>query len=48
MEVTADEKTYTSQTGIKKGNRDMETVLRDLEYFATLAAVKDEKYQYPK
>jgi alpha-mannosidase len=47
-EVTADEQTYTSQTGIKKGNRDMETVLRDLEYFATLAALKDSKYQYPK
>jgi len=47
-EMRADEQTYTSQTGIKKGNRDMETVLRDLEYFATLAALRDEKYQYPK
>lgn len=40
--------TYTSQTGIKKGNRDMETTLRDLEYFATLASLKDPKYIYPK
>lgn len=26
----------------------METVLRDLEYFATLAAFKDPKFKYPK
>jgi hypothetical protein len=48
VEQMTDTQTYTSQTGIKKGNRDMETVLRDLEYFATLAALKDSKYQYPK
>ena len=48
MKLIADGQTYTSQTAIKKGNRDMETVLRDLEYFATLAALKDPKYEYPK
>ena len=26
----------------------METILRDLEYFATLAALTDEDYKYPK
>jgi len=26
----------------------METVLRDLEYFATLAALTDKDYSYPK
>jgi hypothetical protein len=46
--VEADGQTYTSQTGIKKGNRDMEVILRDLEYFATLAALRDPKYKYPK
>lgn len=26
----------------------METILRDLEYFATLASLQDAKYSYPK
>jgi hypothetical protein len=26
----------------------METLLRDLEYFATLASLKDDGYRYPK
>jgi alpha-mannosidase len=39
--------TYTTQACIKKGNRDMETILRDLEYFATMASVLKGDYQYP-
>lgn len=40
--------TYTSQTAIKKGNRDLEKALRDLEYFGTLASLADSDYAYPK
>ncbi len=38
--------TYTSQAGLKRGNKTMETILRDLEYFATLASLKG-GYAYP-
>ncbi|KAG8909592.1 Glycoside hydrolase, 38 vacuolar alpha mannosidase, partial [Tulasnella sp. 417] len=41
--------TYTSHGSIKKGNRHSETLMRDVEYLATLASVfKPEKYSYPK
>jgi alpha-mannosidase len=44
----SDHQTYTTQSKLKQGNRDMETLLRDLEYFATLASLEDKLYQYPK
>jgi alpha-mannosidase len=44
----ANAKTYTSQEGLKSGNRKMEKLLRDLEYFATLASLRDSGYMYPK
>ncbi|ORX36276.1 glycosyl hydrolases family 38 N-terminal domain-domain-containing protein [Kockovaella imperatae] len=40
--------TYTTQANVKKGNRTMERLLRDLEYFATLASLADPEYKYPK
>lgn len=40
--------TYTTQANVKKGNRTMERLLRDLEYFATLASLKVDSYAYPK
>jgi alpha-mannosidase len=41
--------TYTSQARIKSGNRTMERLLRELEYFATIASIAyPENYQYPK
>ncbi|KAG8972660.1 Glycoside hydrolase, 38 vacuolar alpha mannosidase [Tulasnella sp. 425] len=41
--------TYTSHGSIKKGNRHSETLMRDVEYLATLASLlKPEKYSYPK
>lgn len=40
--------TYTTQSDVKKGNREMETLLRDLEYFATLASLTESSYKYPK
>lgn len=40
--------TYTTQTKIKAGNRDMETMMRDIEYFATLASLADPSYRYPQ
>nr|XP_019011845.1 uncharacterized protein I206_03951 [Kwoniella pini CBS 10737]OCF50626.1 hypothetical protein I206_03951 [Kwoniella pini CBS 10737] len=40
--------TYTSQEGIKKGNRKMEQLLRDLEYYATLASLQNDDYTYPR
>jgi alpha-mannosidase len=40
--------TYTTQSAIKKGNKDMEVLLRDLEYLATLASLVDSGYRYPK
>lgn len=45
---TADQQTYTTQSKLKQGNRDMETLLRDLEYFATLASLQEGSYEYPK
>ncbi|ORY20873.1 glycosyl hydrolases family 38 N-terminal domain-domain-containing protein [Naematelia encephala] len=40
--------TFTSQAAIKKGNRTMEKLLRDVEYFATLASLSLDAYKYPK
>nr|XP_019042681.1 hypothetical protein I302_08386 [Kwoniella bestiolae CBS 10118]OCF21611.1 hypothetical protein I302_08386 [Kwoniella bestiolae CBS 10118] len=39
--------TYTSQAGLKKGNREMEKLLRDVEYYATLASLLNDTFQYP-
>nr|XP_018263421.1 uncharacterized protein I303_03290 [Kwoniella dejecticola CBS 10117]OBR85579.1 hypothetical protein I303_03290 [Kwoniella dejecticola CBS 10117] len=39
---------YTSQEGLKKGNRRMEKLLRDVEYYATLASLQNDKYVYPR
>jgi alpha-mannosidase len=36
-----------TQANLKKGNRKMETTLRDAEYFATLASLHDSKFRYP-
>ena len=38
--------TYTTQASIKRGNRDMETLFRDVEYFATMASLRTE-FSYP-
>ncbi|RSH89663.1 Glycoside hydrolase, 38 vacuolar alpha mannosidase [Saitozyma podzolica] len=40
--------TFTSQANIKKGNRTMEKLLRDVEYFGTLASLVSDEYRYPK
>lgn len=44
--------TYTSQEGLKKGNREMEMLLRDVEYYATIAwldsKTKGGDYVYPQ
>ncbi|WEW59996.1 Glycoside hydrolase, 38 vacuolar alpha mannosidase [Emydomyces testavorans] len=40
--------TYTTQANNKLNNRKAEFVLRDLEFLATLATLKDPKYKYPK
>ncbi|KAF1813669.1 putative alpha-mannosidase I [Eremomyces bilateralis CBS 781.70] len=47
--------TYTTQANNKKNNRQAEVLLRDIEYFATLASIKDlvknttrSGYRYPK
>ncbi|TLS26507.1 hypothetical protein PpBr36_05302 [Pyricularia pennisetigena] len=40
--------TYTTQANNKLNNRKSETVLRDLEFLATIATIKDKKYKYPK
>lgn len=44
---------YTTQADVKEGNRNLETLLRDLEYLATLASLKTasssgSSYLYPK
>ncbi|WWC63022.1 uncharacterized protein I303_105621 [Kwoniella dejecticola CBS 10117] len=39
---------FTSQAKIKNGNQTMEKLLRDLEYFATLASFSSDTYEYPK
>ena len=38
---------YTSQARIKWGNRTMEKLLRELEYYGTLASLRS-KYKYPR
>ncbi|OAV97592.1 hypothetical protein PTTG_01907 [Puccinia triticina 1-1 BBBD Race 1] len=42
--------TYTSHGSIKRNNRKSEILLREIEYFATLASLssKDTGYEYPK
>ena len=40
--------TYTTQSNVKAGNRRMEQLLRDLEYFATMASLQVKGYEYPK
>ncbi|OCF39360.1 hypothetical protein I317_06845 [Kwoniella heveanensis CBS 569] len=40
--------TYTSQAGLKAGNRKMEKLLRDVEYCATLASLHVPSYKYPR
>ena len=40
--------TYTTQAKNKLGNRKSEFLLRDLEFLATLATLKDPRYRYPK
>lgn len=45
--------TYTTQANNKRNNRKSETMLRDIEYLATLATIKNEfgkksSYKYPK
>lgn len=40
--------TYTSQAGIKRGNRVMERLLRDTEYYASLASIHADGYAYPR
>ncbi|KAI4262004.1 MAG: hypothetical protein L6R42_002812 [Xanthoria sp. 1 TBL-2021] len=40
--------TYTSQANNKWNNRKCEIMLHDIEYLATVATLKDSKYQYPK
>ncbi|PGH15631.1 hypothetical protein AJ79_02224 [Helicocarpus griseus UAMH5409] len=40
--------TYTTQANNKLNNRKSEFVLRDLEFLATLATLKDSSYKYPK
>lgn len=40
--------TYTTQSAVKMGNRRMERLLRDLEYFGTMAAMRNKGYRYPR
>ncbi|SPN97108.1 probable alpha-mannosidase [Cephalotrichum gorgonifer] len=40
--------TYTTQANNKKYNRMSESLLRDLEFLATAASLKDSSYKYPK
>lgn len=40
--------TYTTQSEVKAGNRRMERLLRELEYFATMASIVETKYEYPR
>lgn len=40
--------TYTSQSEVKKGNRQSEIVLHDLEFIATMASLNNKDYKYPK
>ena len=40
--------TYTSQAHTKRSNRYSEIMLRDIEYFATLASIHVKDYKYPK
>ena len=40
--------TYTTQANNKRNNRKSEIMMRDLEYLATLASLKDKSYKYPK
>nr|XP_019045160.1 hypothetical protein I302_05547 [Kwoniella bestiolae CBS 10118]OCF24090.1 hypothetical protein I302_05547 [Kwoniella bestiolae CBS 10118] len=39
---------FTSQAQIKNGNQTIEKLLRDLEYFGTLASLTCDTYAYPK
>lgn len=39
---------YTSQANIKKGNHELEKLLRDFEYIATIASLHVPAYDYPK
>ncbi|WWC71170.1 uncharacterized protein I206_105123 [Kwoniella pini CBS 10737] len=39
---------FTSQAKIKNGNQTMEKLLRDVEYFATIASFSAPNYEYPK
>ena len=48
LRIRIDRQTYTSQARIKEGNRTMERLLRELEYFATVASITLPDYKYPK
>ncbi|XP_030312829.1 alpha-mannosidase 2C1 [Calypte anna] len=39
--------TYTTQAQIKKGNRECERILHDVEVLSTLAVARDSTFQYP-
>lgn len=39
--------TYTTQAAIKKGNRQSEILMHDVEYLATVASLKNSNYSYP-
>ncbi|XP_061856666.1 alpha-mannosidase 2C1 isoform X1 [Colius striatus] len=39
--------TYTTQAQIKKGNRECERILHDVEVLSTLAAARDDAFLYP-
>ncbi|KAH6691636.1 glycosyl hydrolase family 38 domain-containing protein [Plectosphaerella plurivora] len=40
--------TYTTQANNKLNNRKSENLLRDIEWLATVATLKDDSYKYPK
>lgn len=40
--------TYTSQADNKKNNRKTEILMHNVEFISTLAAMKDQKFHYPK
>lgn len=40
--------TYTTQANNKRNNRQAEILLRDVEWLATIASLKDSSYKYPK
>ena len=40
--------TYTTQANNKRNNRKSEIMMRDLEYLATLASLKEKSYKHPK